>query len=145
MQIKPCVSLLQDINNQILSLNLSGAQIEVLSVDAQYSLQGGVTVLVTGRISAVSLCVTCCNLYKKGFYNGTELTPCLVQGQVPKSFVQTFFLATQEKGYYVLNDTFRYMSDPAKSQSSTYSDASTNGNPQQYPMQHEVRHVLKQT
>ena len=54
--------------------------------------------------------------------------------------MQTFFLATQEKGYYVLNDTFRYLQDPTKSHSADYpvSDASANGTPQQYAMQHEV-------
>ena len=46
---------MQDIDEKIRSLNLSGAQAEVTSVDAQYSLQGGVTVLVTGRISTVRL------------------------------------------------------------------------------------------
>ena len=34
-----------------MSMNLAGAIAEPASVDAQYSLQGGVTVLVTGRIT----------------------------------------------------------------------------------------------
>ena len=32
--------------------------------------------------------------------------------------MQAFFLATQERGYYVLNDTFRYM-EPQKEASPT--------------------------
>lgn len=43
--------LLQAINDKIMSMNLTGAVAEPTSVDAQYSLQGGVTVLVTGRIT----------------------------------------------------------------------------------------------
>lgn len=31
----------------------------------------------------------------------------LPQGKPKRPFVQTFFLAVQEKGYYVLNDIFR--------------------------------------
>lgn len=33
----------------------------------------------------------------------------IVQDKKKRDFVQTFFLATQEKGYYVLNDQFRYL------------------------------------
>ena len=35
------------------SLNLGGASAEVENVDAQYSLQGGVTVLVTGHLTVL--------------------------------------------------------------------------------------------
>ena len=41
------------INEKIMSLNLEGAQVEVESVDAQYSLRGGVAVLVTGHMTKV--------------------------------------------------------------------------------------------
>ncbi|KAL3159592.1 hypothetical protein ABBQ38_010004 [Trebouxia sp. C0009 RCD-2024] len=75
------------INEKIMSMNLEGAHVEVESVDAQYSLAGGVTVLITGQLTKV----------------GKERRP----------FVQSFFLATQERGYFVLNDTFRYM-EPQK-------------------------------
>lgn len=36
-----------------------------------------------------------------------------MQGKERRPFVQSFFLATQERGYFVLNDTFRYM-EPQK-------------------------------
>ncbi len=42
---------LQAINEKIVSLNLDGASAEVENVDAQYSLAGGVTVLVTGHLT----------------------------------------------------------------------------------------------
>lgn len=32
-----------------------------------------------------------------------------LQGKARRHFVQTFFLAVQEKGYFVLNDIFRYL------------------------------------
>ena len=34
-----------------------------------------------------------------------------LQGQAKRNFVQCFFLAVQERGYFVLNDCFRYISD----------------------------------
>lgn len=34
-----------------------------------------------------------------------------MQGKRKRDFVQSFFLAVQEKGYFVLNDTFRYLAD----------------------------------
>lgn len=41
------------INEKIMSMNLEGAHVEVESVDAQYSIQGGVTVLITGQLTKV--------------------------------------------------------------------------------------------
>lgn len=55
--------LLQDINDKILSLNLSGSIAKVSSVDAQYSLSGGVTVLVTGEITTAVCNSTVMNHY----------------------------------------------------------------------------------
>ncbi|DBB02943.1 TPA: hypothetical protein ACH3X1_013541 [Trebouxia sp. C0004] len=101
------------INEKIVSLNLDGASAEVENVDAQYSLAGGVTVLVTGHLT--------------------------VPGKERKAFVQSFFLATQERGYFVLNDTFRYLSDPAKAFAADFAaqDVVSNGSPQQYGARHE--------
>jgi len=58
---------------------------EIKAVDAQESLCGGVTVLVRGHLTG-----------KTG---------------VGREFVQSFFLAPQEKGYFVLNDILRYVGD----------------------------------
>ncbi|XP_054784566.1 nuclear transport factor 2-like isoform X3 [Prosopis cineraria] len=74
---------MQDINEKILSLDEFIA--EIISVDAQESYGGGVLVLVTG------------------FMIGKD---CKRQ-----KFSQCFFLAPQEKGYFVLNDVFRYVND----------------------------------
>jgi hypothetical protein len=58
---------------------------EIKAVDAQESLCGGVTVLVMGHLTG---------------RNG-----------VSREFVQSFFLAPQEKGYFVLNDILRYVGE----------------------------------
>ena len=58
---------------------------EIKTADAQDSYEEGVIVLVTG-------CLT-----------GKDC--------VRKKFTQTFFLAPQEKGYFVLNDVFRYVDE----------------------------------
>ncbi|KAI7748249.1 hypothetical protein M8C21_000363 [Ambrosia artemisiifolia] len=71
------------INAKILSLNYGDFKAEIKSVDAQESLNNGVSVLVTG------------------YMTGTD--------NVQQQFTQSFFLAPQEKGYYVLNDIFRYI------------------------------------
>ena len=101
-----------DIHHKVMKLGLEGATAEIKSVDSQYSLQDGVIVQVTGFLTNK-------NLVKKGF-------------------VQTFFLAVQEKGYYVRNDVFRYINlsentgDDAgsmpDSNSSTNSSSSSNNN-----------------
>ncbi|MFS7943549.1 putative Ras GTPase-activating protein-binding protein [Helianthus anomalus] len=71
------------INAKILSLNYGNFKAEIKSVDAQESLDGGVSVLVTG--------------YMTGMDN------------IQRQFTQSFFLAPQDKGYFVLNDMFHYM------------------------------------
>lgn len=72
-----------DINKKILSLGYDELSAEIISVDAQESYGGGVLVLVTG------------------FMIGKDA--------IKKKFTQCFFLAPQEKGYFVLNDVFRYV------------------------------------
>lgn len=58
---------------------------EIKTADAQDSYKDGVIVLVTGCLTGKD------NLRRK--------------------FTQTFFLAPQDKGYYVLNDIFRYVEE----------------------------------
>ncbi|XP_076886081.1 nuclear transport factor 2-like isoform X2 [Bidens hawaiensis] len=73
------------INAKILSLNYDEFRVEIKSVDAQESLSGGVNVLVTGYLTG--------------------------KDNVLKKFTQSFFLAPQDKGYFVLNDMFRYIEE----------------------------------
>ncbi|KAK7293150.1 hypothetical protein RJT34_16011 [Clitoria ternatea] len=74
-----------DINKKILSLGYGELSAEIISVDAQESYGGGVLVLVTGFM-----------IGKDG---------------IKQKFTQCFFLAPQEKGYFVLNDVFRYVDE----------------------------------
>ncbi|WJX81620.1 myosin ATPase [Trifolium repens] len=74
-----------EIDKKILSLGYSELSAEIISVDAQESHGGGVIVLVTG------------------FMIGKD--------DIKQKFTQCFFLAPQEKGYFVLNDVFRYVEE----------------------------------
>ncbi|MCL7032203.1 hypothetical protein MKW94_008344 [Papaver nudicaule] len=79
------VSTMEDINAKILSLNSKEYKAEIKTADAQYSHKDGVIVLVTG---------------------------CLFgKDRIGRKFTQSFFLAPQEKGYYVRNDVFRYVDE----------------------------------
>lgn len=75
----------QGINEKILSLNFKEFKAEIKTADAQKSHNEGVTVLVTGCLTGKD------NLRRK--------------------FAQSFFLAPQEIGFFVLNDVFRYVED----------------------------------
>ncbi|WFD23560.1 hypothetical protein MEQU1_002253 [Malassezia equina] len=73
----------QQIHEKIMSIGLDDTKVVVLSVDSQSSADGGIIVQVLGELSN--------------------------QGGAWRKFVQTFFLAAQTNGYYVLNDIFRYI------------------------------------
>ncbi|KAF1872910.1 hypothetical protein Lal_00016015 [Lupinus albus] len=79
------VTTIVDINKKILSHDYTSFRVEILSADAQPSYKDGVIVLVTG-------CLT-----------GTD--------NLKRKFTQSFFLAPQDKGYFVLNDVFRYVDE----------------------------------
>ncbi|OVA14605.1 RNA recognition motif domain [Macleaya cordata] len=82
------VTTMDAINEKILSLNFKDYKAEIKTVDAQDSYQAGVIVLVTGCLTSLS---------------GKD--------NVVKKFTQSFFLAPQDKGYFVLNDVFRYVDE----------------------------------
>lgn len=75
----------QGINEKIVSLDFQNFYTQILTADAQFSYKDGLIVLVTG-------CLTGNN-------------------KVKRKFTQSFFLAPQDKGYFVLNDVFRYVDD----------------------------------
>jgi hypothetical protein len=79
------VTTMQAINEKILSFNYEDYTAEIKTADAQDSHEKGVIVLVTGCLTGKD------NLRRK--------------------FTQTFFLAPQDKGYFVLNDVFRYVEE----------------------------------
>lgn len=77
--------LCQAINEKIVSLDYESYKLEIDTADAQDSYEKGVIVLVTGCWTGKD------NLRRK--------------------FTQTFFLAPQDSGFYVLNDVFRYVEE----------------------------------
>lgn len=79
----PICTTLESIHSRILSMGYQGARIVVESIDAQASLNGGIFILTTGNMK--------------------------LSGGTMKKFVQSFFLAEQPNGYYVLNDCFRFI------------------------------------
>jgi len=81
-----CTTTMTAINEKIISLDYSDYTAEIKTVDSQDSYSQGVLVLVTGAL------------------NGKD--------GVKRNFTQSFFLAPQDKGYFVLNDVFRYLDEP---------------------------------
>ncbi|KAL4568563.1 hypothetical protein LXL04_024177 [Taraxacum kok-saghyz] len=80
------VTTMKGINDKICSLDYTAYKAEIKTADAQESYKDGVMVLVTG-------CLT-----KK-------------DDNQRKKFIQSFFLAPQDKGFFVLNDVFRYVDE----------------------------------
>lgn len=81
---------MQAIDEKIQSLDYRGFSAKIITVDAQDSFNGGVTVLVTGYLTG--------------------------RDNVKRKFTQSFFLAPQDKGYFVLNDIFRYVEETSHQQ-----------------------------
>ncbi|KAJ4901729.1 Nuclear transport factor 2 (NTF2) family protein with RNA binding (RRM-RBD-RNP motifs) domain [Raphanus sativus] len=73
---------LLNIHNMVMSLNFTA--IEVKTINSVESWEGGILVAVSGSVKAKEL--------------GNR-----------RSFMHTFFLAPQEKGYFVLNDIFQFI------------------------------------
>jgi len=81
---KPCYGQ-QEIHNKILSIGFQDCKVFIHSVDAQSSANGGIIIQVIGEMSN--------------------------HGDPWRKFAQTFFLAEQPNGYFVLNDIFRFLKE----------------------------------
>ena len=79
------VPILQEIHNKITSIGFQDCKVFIHSVDAQSSANGGIIIQVIGEMSN--------------------------HGDPWRKFAQTFFLAEQPNGYYVLNDIFRFLKE----------------------------------
>jgi hypothetical protein len=75
----------QEIHNRITSIDFQDCKVFIHSVDAQSSANGGIIIQVIGEMSN--------------------------RGEPWRKFVQTFFLAEQPNGYFVLNDIFRFLKE----------------------------------
>ncbi|KAF8342829.1 uncharacterized protein EI90DRAFT_793711 [Cantharellus anzutake] len=79
---KPCYGQ-HEIHEKILSIGFQDCKVFIHSVDAQSSANNGIIIQVIGEMSN--------------------------KGEPWKKFAQTFFLAEQPNGYFVLNDIFRFL------------------------------------
>jgi hypothetical protein len=78
-------SLEQEIHHKIMSLGFEDCKVYISNVDSQSSAEGGIIVQVIGEMSNA--------------------------GGPWRKFAQTFFLAEQPNGYFVLNDICRYLKE----------------------------------
>lgn len=83
-EASPCFGQ-QEIHEKFMSLSFDDCKVFVSNVDSQSSADGGIIVQVLGEMS-------------------NEAGPW-------RKFAQTFFLAEQPNGFFVLNDIFRYMKE----------------------------------
>ncbi|KAJ3052644.1 hypothetical protein HK097_005921 [Rhizophlyctis rosea] len=75
----------QEIHKRILELDFQDCKVLVSNIEVMSSISGGVVVQVIGEMSN--------------------------KGEPSHKFAQTFFLAEQPNGYYVLNDIFRFLKE----------------------------------
>ncbi|EPX71085.1 ubiquitin protease cofactor [Schizosaccharomyces octosporus yFS286] len=73
----------QEIHNKILDLDFQNCKVLISNVDSLASCNGGIVIQVLGEMSN--------------------------KGKLSRKFAQTFFLAEQPNGYFVLNDIFRFL------------------------------------
>ncbi|PIA33632.1 hypothetical protein AQUCO_04100211v1 [Aquilegia coerulea] len=107
--IMTSVKTMQAINEVIISLDYKGNKAEIKTIDAQDSYQSGVVVLVTGWLT--------------------------MKNNVKRKFTQSFFLAPQDKGYFVLNDVFRYVDEDSQPETIAVSvDGTTENIPASEPV-----------
>ncbi|XP_059071031.1 nuclear transport factor 2-like [Cryptomeria japonica] len=91
------VTTLEAIKNNIVSSLNEGNEVKIGTVDSQQAYNESYIILVTGII--------------------------LGHENVERKFAQSFFLAPQERGYFVLNDAFRYLEESQYSEDKTYMSA----------------------
>ncbi|KAL6502927.1 hypothetical protein OROHE_024095 [Orobanche hederae] len=90
-EISHSASDMAKIHQLLMSLNFTG--IEIKTINSIESWSGGVLVVVSGSVKSLD-------------FNGW------------RTFVQTFFLAPQENGYFVLNDMFHFADNEVTHQAS---------------------------
>ncbi|KAG1753538.1 uncharacterized protein EDB91DRAFT_1098529 [Suillus paluster] len=96
--VKACFGQ-QEIHNKITSLGFDDCKVYIHSVDAQSSANGGIIIQVIGEMSN--------------------------HGDPWRKFVQTFFLAEQPNGYFVLNDIFRFLKEETVEDDASEPEASS--------------------
>ncbi|GAA5909824.1 hypothetical protein JCM6882_002687 [Rhodosporidiobolus microsporus] len=106
----------QEIHTKIMSLGFDDCKVYISNVDSQSSAEGGIIVQVIGEMSNA---------------NGTW-----------RKFAQTFFLAEQPNGYFVLNDICRYIKEEGDDDAPTTSQQPAEEQPQDEAPPASVQSVL---
>jgi len=106
------------IHEKVMGLGLQGAVPQILSVDSQTSLGGGVVVHTTGYLT--------------------------LKGKKTRLFAQVFFLAQQEKGYYVLNDLFCWLQREDSTKASPLPPLEPNKEPADVETTKLIPEIIKQ-
>ncbi|KAK1383529.1 ras GTPase-activating protein-binding protein 2-like [Heracleum sosnowskyi] len=114
------VTTMKGINDKICSMDYKNYKVEINTADAQDSMKNGVILLVTGY-----------------------LTPLTGIDNLRRRFTQTFFLAPQDIGYFVLNDVFRYIDENVPVDANTISVSGIADDPStSLTLEPEPSHVL---
>jgi Nuclear transport factor 2 (NTF2) domain len=102
----------QEIHNKITSIGFEDCKVFIHSVDAQSSANGGIIIQVIGEMSN--------------------------HNDPWRKFVQTFFLAEQPNGYFVLNDIFRFLKEETLEGDGADEDIEPNTVPEPVPVAQTV-------
>lgn len=94
------INIHQDIQERIKALDFQDCKVRVSNVDSQASMNN-IVIQVIGETSN--------------------------KGQEPKKFVQTFVLAQQPSGYFVLNDILRYINEDVEEETEAEAPAPADG------------------
>ncbi len=113
--IRTELTILQAINERIKELDFKDTKVRVTNVDSQGS-DANIVIQVIGEISN--------------------------QGQPHKRFVQTFVLAEQTNGYFVLNDIFRYLAEEPEEDEEPQQEPAAPANGTQEPTTTEQTETL---
>ncbi|KAF8430486.1 hypothetical protein BGX38DRAFT_1232145 [Terfezia claveryi] len=100
-EVQPMVQGRHEISERIKSLHFKDCKVRVTNVDSQASADGGILIQVMGEMI-------------------NDQGPC-------QRFTQTFFLAEQPNGYFVLNDIFRYLKEEEEEEEGVEEEAEEEG------------------
>ncbi|KAH8107545.1 hypothetical protein DFH11DRAFT_1178236 [Phellopilus nigrolimitatus] len=112
--VTPCIftrCVDQEIHQKILQIGFQDCKVFIHSVDAQASAAGGIIIQVIGEMSN--------------------------RNEAWRKFVQTFFLAEQPNGYFVLNDIFRFLKEESVEDDESADATELQAEPAPAPIEHQ--------
>ncbi|XP_059066407.1 nuclear transport factor 2-like [Cryptomeria japonica] len=121
------VTTLEAIKNNIVSSLNEGNEVKIGTVDSQEAYNESYIILVANEFVNQYYCVlnNCPDKLYEFYKDCSTITRPEPNGHenVERKFAQSFFLAPQERGYFVLNDAFRYLEESQYSEEKTYMSA----------------------